>query len=128
MEVTNTCLRPTRKPLQILTPIQTHQTRPTPNPTIRIATQSSNDLSYNNEVLQREKIMMSVCHEWERDWMNGDEYTPPWIRTPEELKVTRRQRLRSHPIEIFPLDQSMVMDYVSCHDDIVQNGEITEIE
>lgn len=114
MEVTNTCLRPKRKPLQILTHTHTRQTRPpTTNPTIQIATKTSNDSFYDNEVLRREQIMMSVCHVWERDWMNGDEYTPPWIRTPDELKVTRRQRLRSYPIEIFPVQQSVTRGDIS---------------
>lgn len=113
MEVTNTCLRPKRKPLQILTQTQSRQTRPTPNPTIQIATKTSNDSFYDNEVLRREQIMMSVCHAWERDWMNGDEYTPPWIRTPDELKITRRQRLRSYPIEIFPVQQSIIKEDMS---------------
>jgi hypothetical protein len=113
MEVTNTCLRPKRKPLQILTQTQSRQTRSTPNPTIQIATKTSNDSCYDNEVIRREQIMMSVCHAWERDWMNGDEYTPPWIRTPDELKVTRRQRLRSYPIEIFPVQQSIIKEDMS---------------
>lgn len=108
-KTTQSSLRPQRKAPYTL------KNRIKSRPAIQIVTKTSDD--YDDELLRREKMMMNVCQIWEDSLLNGNEYTPPWIRTPEDLQVTRRQRLRSYPIEIYPMhEQSELFLDLGNHD------------
>jgi len=102
-------------------PTTTTQLTRKARPRIQVATQFSIE---NDDLLHNERIMTDACHVWMSSMINGDEYTPPWIRVPEELQVNRRQRMISHPIEIYPqLDSKSIQDDMSFDNELSTPGE-----
>jgi hypothetical protein len=99
-----------------------------PRQRIQIATNNSNDDSAD-DMLRNEYLMRDLCRVWESSLMNGEPYTPPWIRVPEELHVHRRQRMISHPIEVTPIQtQQLESDKSNIENqDVIINEDENEI-
>jgi len=57
------------------------------HPRLRIAGGYNSDEELDRLDRQRsEEIMDAACEAWWKARMEGDEYTPPWIRLPEQLE------------------------------------------
>lgn len=56
------------------------------HPRLRIAGFNSEENLDRLDRLRRDEIMNAACDAWWKARMEGDDYTPPWIRLPEQLE------------------------------------------